>query len=122
VSHLLFAVSATICLFGSVVLLLAPASLPLHIPVGSSSAYGYEPFSLAAFYGAVPYTSSWQSWWHPERGGKFSIEKGWNLLYHLGGNGPWIEKVDGVVSGGIGVPKGCRVEQVHMVGHLPASS
>ena len=39
----------------------------------------------------------------------------WNILYHLGGNGPWIEKVDGVAHGGIGVPEGCRVEQVHMV-------
>ena len=37
------------------------------------------------------------------------------MLYHLGGNGPWIEKVEGIVEGGIGVPEGCRVEQVHMV-------
>lgn len=39
----------------------------------------------------------------------------WNILYHLGGNGPWIKKVDGVVDGGVDVPEGCKVEQVHMV-------
>ncbi|THX01009.1 phosphoglycerate mutase-like protein [Aureobasidium pullulans] len=39
----------------------------------------------------------------------------WNILYHLGGNGPWIPKVDGVVEGGLAPPEGCRVEQVHMV-------
>ncbi|KAF2810248.1 phosphoglycerate mutase-like protein [Mytilinidion resinicola] len=39
----------------------------------------------------------------------------WNILYHLGGNGPWIEKTEGVVEGGVGPPKGCVVEQVHMM-------
>ncbi|THW89001.1 phosphoglycerate mutase-like protein [Aureobasidium pullulans] len=39
----------------------------------------------------------------------------WNILYHLGGNGPWIPKADGVVEGGLAPPEGCRVEQVHMV-------
>lgn len=43
------------------------------------------------------------------------VAKDWNLLYHLGGNGPWIEMEDGVVQGGIGPPNGCFVEQVHMV-------
>ena len=116
ITYLFFAISAITCLFGSVVLLLAPVSFQLQIPFSSTS--GYEPFSLAAFYKGVPYTSSWRSWWHPERGGISAIERGWNLLYHLGGNGPWIEKVDGIVDGGIEVPKGCKVEQVHMVSHL----
>jgi hypothetical protein len=39
----------------------------------------------------------------------------WNILYHLGGNGPWIPKIDGVVKGGIDVPEGCEVQQIHMV-------
>src|SRR5579862_152250 len=115
VSRLLFVISATICLFGSMVLILTPTPLQLQIPFRSGSASRYEPFSLASFYEDVPYASSWRSWWNPERGGKPSIARGWNLLYHLGGNGPWIERIDGVVEGGIGVPKGCRVEQVHMV-------
>lgn len=39
----------------------------------------------------------------------------WDVLYHVGGNGPWIEKIDGVVEGGIEPPEGCSVEQIHMV-------
>ncbi|KAI5809992.1 histidine phosphatase superfamily [Peziza echinospora] len=41
--------------------------------------------------------------------------KGWNLLYHLGGNSPWIPKIDGIVDGGIDPPKGCTVDMVHMM-------
>lgn len=43
------------------------------------------------------------------------VTKNWNILYHLGGNGPWIPKVDDVVEGGIEVPRGCEVDMVHMV-------
>ncbi|KAI9044943.1 uncharacterized protein KD926_011116 [Aspergillus affinis] len=40
----------------------------------------------------------------------------WNLLHYLGGNGPWIEKIDGEhVSEGIGPPERCSIEQVHMM-------
>lgn len=39
----------------------------------------------------------------------------WNILYHVGGNGPWIQKVHGVVEGGVGAPDGCCVDQVHIV-------
>lgn len=78
-----------------------------------------------------PHAASWKSWWHPQRissgeerhlgtlrqgQGGGAISSDWNILYHLGGNGPWIEKVDGVVEGGIAAPEGCKVEQVHMVG------
>ncbi|KAI5197755.1 phosphoglycerate mutase-like protein [Aureobasidium subglaciale] len=42
----------------------------------------------------------------------------WNIFYHLGGNSPWIPKLDGVVEGGFSPPEGCRVEQVHMMPHL----
>lgn len=37
----------------------------------------------------------------------------WNILYHLGGNSPWIQNVDG---DDINTPVGCRVDQAHMVG------
>jgi hypothetical protein len=40
----------------------------------------------------------------------------WNILYHLGGNGPWIPKVDGPFGDDLSIPEGCRIEQVHMVG------
>ncbi|KAL8977772.1 MAG: hypothetical protein Q9205_006494 [Flavoplaca limonia] len=36
----------------------------------------------------------------------------WDILYHLGGNGPWIKKIDGIVDGGIDAPEGCEVEQI----------
>lgn len=39
----------------------------------------------------------------------------WNILEHLGGNGPWIQKTINVVQGGIAVPQGCLVEQIHMM-------
>lgn len=38
-----------------------------------------------------------------------------DLFHHLGGNGPWIPKINGTVDGGIEPPDGCRVTQVHMV-------
>jgi acid phosphatase len=69
-----------------------------------------------------PHHASWGSWWHPERVTSHSSQEGagartkdWNILYHLGGNGPWVEKVDNVVEGGLAPPEGCVVEQVHMV-------
>lgn len=40
----------------------------------------------------------------------------WDQLYHLGGNSPWIPKLDGVVTTDVTAPAGCRVDQVHMVG------
>jgi len=82
---------------------------------------GYFEYECAG----KPHHSSWSSWWHPERSdgkvfdhdrGAGAITKDWNILYHLGGNGPWVEKVIDVVDGGIAVPAGCAVEQVHMVG------
>lgn len=39
----------------------------------------------------------------------------WNLLYHLGGNGPWIPRVDDVVEGGVEIPDGCKIDMIHMV-------
>ncbi|KAL8829657.1 MAG: hypothetical protein Q9191_001886 [Dirinaria sp. TL-2023a] len=38
-----------------------------------------------------------------------------DILYHLGGNGPWIQKLDGVEQAGFAPPAGCQVEQVHMI-------
>ena len=71
-----------------------------------------------------PHYSSWDTWFHhsqylfPKTSPGRDRRKDWNLLYHLDGNGPWIEKVDG--DGGDGVrgikpPEGCVVEQVHLV-------
>lgn len=48
------------------------------------------------------------------------LESNWNILYHLGGNGPWIEKTNDIVDGGIEPPPGCRIDQVHMVSRSSA--
>ncbi|KAH7398688.1 3-phytase B precursor [Phaeosphaeria sp. MPI-PUGE-AT-0046c] len=81
---------------------------------------GYFEYECAG----KPHHSSWRSWWHPQRSGGTQAEhkqgagaitKDWNILYHLGGNGPWLEKVIDIVDGGIAVPEGCHVEQVHMM-------
>lgn len=45
-----------------------------------------------------------------------SPAKPFDVLYHLGGNGPWIPKVRNVTGDSIEPPEGCRVDQVHMVG------
>lgn len=112
--HLL-TVSAIVCLFGAIIFLARKTS---QVPLPPIRAAITEPFSTALFYAKFPYASSWQSWWHPQRDSdnrRSVVDKEWNLFYHLGGNGPWIEKVDGIVEGGIGPPESCQVEQVHMV-------
>lgn len=65
-----------------------------------------------------PYYASWGSWHdpqqlHEDRSGATSQD--WNVLHHMGGNGPWIEKVEDIVPGGIAVPKGCEIDQIHMM-------
>lgn len=68
-----------------------------------------------------PHYASWNSWFHPAQSvlykdGASSSQNEWNLLYHLGGNGPWIEKFDGDPDvAGVNPPDGCSVDQVHMV-------
>lgn len=74
-----------------------------------------------------PHQPSWSAWFHPERVWMQDVHKNghrdragavtrdWNILHHLGGVGPWVEKTADVVEGGIAVPDGCEVEQVHMV-------
>lgn len=41
----------------------------------------------------------------------------WNQLYHLGGNSPWIPKINAIVDTSLYAPAGCRIDQVHMVRH-----
>ncbi|KAF2639334.1 phosphoglycerate mutase-like protein [Massarina eburnea CBS 473.64] len=82
---------------------------------------GYFEYECAG----KPHQASWASWHHPgvvgaakdtgnsERAG--TVTKDWNILYHLGGCGPWVEKALDIVEGGIAPPEGCEVEQVHML-------
>lgn len=108
---LLFTASAMICLLASIAFLLNP-----------QTSYSL-PNSLQGLQVALPsyLQTHHRSWWSsepdPQAASRSGVDKdGWNLLYHLGGNGPWVEKVDGVVEGGIQVPEGCEVDMVHMVG------
>lgn len=108
-----------VCRLGVIICLafLAVNALQATFPSVQRNA-GTKPLSRAQPHSHGPYGSSWQSWWHPKRNTSLKkdvVERGWNLFYHLGGNGPWIEKVDGVVAGGIGPLEDCKVEQVHMV-------
>lgn len=68
----------------------------------------------------TPRGASWKSWFHPLRVAENNKHKkpvkGWNLFEHLGGYGPWIEKVDeqGVLTD-LAPPEGCSINQVHLV-------
>jgi acid phosphatase len=99
---------------------LYPSLCPQTCSDTSNIHSGYFTYECAG----KPHHSSWSSWWHPQRSdgtpaehkqGAGGITRDWNILYHLGGNGPWVEKIIDVVDGGIAVPEGCHVEQVHMV-------
>jgi acid phosphatase len=78
---------------------------------------------FVAPYGTRPLSPTWKQWFYPgawsegrleaQRAGK--VDKDWNVYYHVGGNGPWIPKVDGIVTNDTGPPQGCTVQQVHMV-------
>ncbi len=68
-----------------------------------------------------PHSASWKSWYHPLQSrsshGTKPLNKDWNILHHLGGNGPWVEKLDeGGTTPDLAPPPGCSIDQVHMVG------
>ncbi|WEW61413.1 histidine phosphatase family protein [Emydomyces testavorans] len=100
-------------------------AIALSLPTGSfyqffQSLFFSQPTSGTThshpFSSSFPHVSSWNSWWHPHSAAKWKAQNQlghWNLLYHLGGNGPWIEKIDGVLDAGdhgIGPPPGCVVD------------
>ena len=65
------------------------------------------------------YFGSWKTWFHPSLSkspdSKQSLAKGWNVLHHLGGNGPWIENAGEGPASNLAPPDGCSVDQVHLV-------
>lgn len=72
-----------------------------------------------------PHSPSWGTWFHPQRlsygaGQPIARQRpGWNILYHLGGNGPWVQRIDSALTASVATeiapPDGCTVEQVHLV-------
>jgi acid phosphatase len=110
---LLFTASAMICLLASIVFLLNPQA-SYSLPNSLQGLQAALPSYLQIHHGG---------WWSSEpdyqAASGHTVDKDeWNLLYHLGGNGPWVEKVDGVVEEGIQVPDGCEVDMVHMVSYF----
>lgn len=106
----LFAISAMISLLATVVFLFGP-SQSLTLPGGWLNVQQLVPSYLPTQH---------QAWWSETDYQAGSSQAGcrkdeWNILYHLGGNGPWIEKIDDVVEGGIRAPDGCEVDMVHML-------
>ncbi|KAJ6179828.1 hypothetical protein N7519_010289 [Penicillium mononematosum] len=65
------------------------------------------------------YFGSWKTWFHPSQpkatGSKQSLVQGWNVLHHLGGNGPWIENAGEGAASNLAPPDGCSVDQVHLL-------
>jgi len=100
-------ISFMVCLLAAVLFLFNP-SQSLALPsVSLSNLQQVLPSYLQSHH---------HGWW--DQGSNipdYCSKDRWNILYHLGGNGPWIEKVDGVTEGGINVPEGCEVDMVHMV-------
>ncbi|PVI06004.1 phosphoglycerate mutase-like protein [Periconia macrospinosa] len=87
----------------------------------SASCHEYDAFDK-------PHHASWTSWFYPNVKSKVEVATNglgagamgsrptdWNLFYHLGGVGPWVEKNIDVIEGGISPPDGCEVEQIHMM-------
>lgn len=66
-----------------------------------------------------PYSGRWKTWFSLSQskvpGSKPSPGKGWNVIYHLGGNGPWIENSGEGTDPNLAPPEGCLVDQVHLV-------
>jgi acid phosphatase len=105
-------------------------SILLLVIFSAISFYNHESASLSIIQSFTPpgrdrsptspHVGSWKTWFHPLQipAGSESKKhrKGWNLLQHLGGNGPWIEKIDDrEESSNLAPPDGCSIEQVHLV-------
>ncbi|KAF2404313.1 phosphoglycerate mutase-like protein [Trichodelitschia bisporula] len=66
-----------------------------------------------------PWTAPFSSWFHPHahlpKPPKSKPEQ-WNLLYHLGGNGPWVPLIHHAVPySSLAPPESCEATQVHML-------
>lgn len=81
-----------------------------------SEAFGVP---LLAFQGLKLHTFGLKTWFCPDRPTappNIRQEPQWNLLQHLGGNGPWVQYASSHGSQfAIEPPEDCDVEQVHMV-------
>lgn len=99
--------------------ILFAVALGLVIYQGSRSSSLFEGQSES------PYFGRWKTWFSFSQskvpGSKQSLGKGWNVIHHLGGNGPWIENTGEDADPNLATPEGCSVDQVHLVGSLKIS-
>lgn len=113
--------SKCLFLFSAIPWLIIGVLLASSFQLTSSDGWhGFRFSTPNSFESLSPFSPSWSSWWHPnsETNQRIYDPNKWNLLYHLGGYGPWIERLEGLVTtqdAGIGPPKGCIVDGVHMV-------
>ncbi|KAJ6041074.1 hypothetical protein N7499_001252 [Penicillium canescens] len=67
----------------------------------------------------TPYYGGWRTWLNPCQSVQLDTSqtsgKEWNILYHLGGNGPWIENIHEGAASSPETPEGCSIDQVHMI-------
>ncbi|KAJ6087861.1 hypothetical protein N7467_006775 [Penicillium canescens] len=67
----------------------------------------------------TPYYGSWRTWLNPCQSAQPDTSqtsgKEWNILYHLGGNGPWVENIHEGAASSLETPEGCSIDQVHMI-------
>jgi acid phosphatase len=72
----------------------------------------------------TPYYGSWRTWLNPCQSAQPDTSqtsgKEWNILYHLGGNGPWVENIHEGAASSLETPEGCSIDQVHMVCLYPS--
>ncbi|KAE8387504.1 histidine phosphatase superfamily [Aspergillus alliaceus] len=99
--------------------LLSPWTLIISLLTAIVSVSYYTRSPSASEVGS-PHCASWNTWFNPfeypsNRSRTVWQGNDWNLLYHLGGNGPWVEKIDGPGARGVDPPNGCAIEQVHMM-------
>lgn len=98
---------------------------PSQLFLALSPRAGLRASNQETLYDVIPHTASWNTWFHPHQKAIPQTDppkerrKGWNLLYHLGGYGPWIENVNGTTPAlsqdTVAPPVGCLVDQIHMV-------
>jgi hypothetical protein len=111
--------------FKRTLLLLCPICILLYLffqaqtrgKLCSSASTRLRPLSTISRDG--PLTQLLRDYFCAPAGQHAAVDTEWNLFYHLGGNGPWIQKVDGVIHDTLAPPGGCVVDQAHMVKSFP---
>lgn len=101
-------------------------ALGLIIYQGFESSFLTQSIALSSEgQSASSYFEGWKTWFYPTQskvtGSKQPLGKDWNVVHHLGGNGPWIENAGEGTASNLGPPDGCSVDQVHLVCPLTIS-